>query len=160
MGSIFAYFCHLCHFCSLTFMDTDQNPVLKFKRHYTIVLVDDDKLILNTLKKQFDTWGTQILSAATPQEAKELLKKVTPDLVLLDLLLTEADGSTGILDYMQSQERLQTVPVIALTNLDKPELRDMLLKQGRIKEYLIKGNLSLDDLHKKVWSYLEPEKDV
>ena len=129
------------------------------KGHYIILIVDDDKLILNTLKKQFDTWNTQIMSAATPQEAKELLKKVTPDLVLLDLLLSETDGSSGVMDYMQSQSRLQNVAVIALTNLDKPELRDMLLKQGRIKEYLIKGSLNLDDLNKKVWSYLEPSAD-
>ena len=126
------------------------------KGHYIILIIDDDKLILNTLRKQFDAWGTQIMSAATPREAKELLKKVTPDLVLLDLLLTEAEGSSGVLDYMQSQDRLQNVPVIALTNLDKPELRDMLLKQGRIKEYLIKGTLNLDQLYKTVWSYLEP----
>ncbi len=129
------------------------------KGHYIILIIDDDKLILNTLKKQFDAWGTQIMSAATPQEAKEFLKKVTPDLVLLDLLLTEADGSSGVLDFMQGQDRLQNVPVIALTNLDKPELRDMLLKQGRIKEYLVKGTLNLDQLYKTVWSYLEPEGD-
>jgi two-component system response regulator VicR len=127
------------------------------KQRHTILVIDDDKLILNTLKEQFETWGTEIFSAATPQEAKDQLAKIIPDLVILDLLLTKEDGSTGILDYIQSQDRLRQVPVIVLTNLDKPELKQMLLAQGTIKEYLIKGNLNLEDLHKIVWGYLEPE---
>ena len=128
--------------------------------HHTILVIDDDKLILNTLKKQFETWHTDIFGASTPQEAKDLLARLVPDLIILDLLLTRDDGSTGILDFLQSDVNLKNVPVLALTNLDKPELKEMLLGQGSVKEYLIKGNLSLDELHKKVWGYLEPEKDV
>ncbi len=124
--------------------------------HHTILIIDDDKLILNTLTKQFESWGTDVYGAATPEQAKELLQKITPELIILDLLLTQSDGSTGILDYMKSESRLENIPVIALTNLDKPELKDMLLAEGRIKEYLIKGSLNLDDLYEKVWSYLEP----
>ena len=122
----------------------------------TILIVDDDKLILNTLKKRFETWDTAVLSASTPKEAKEVLSQNTPDLVILDLLLTEAEGSSGVLDFMQGLERLREVPVIVLTNLDKPELRDMLLSQGRVKEYLIKGSLNLDDLFDKAWNYIDP----
>ncbi|MDE2311902.1 MAG: response regulator [Patescibacteria group bacterium] len=126
--------------------------------HHTILIIDDDKLILNTLRRQFETWGTNVIAAATPAEAKHQLEQGTPDLVVLDLLLTEADGSSGVLDFMQSQDRLRGVPVIALTNLDKPELKQMLLSEGRVKEYLIKGSLNLDELFKKVWGYLEPGK--
>lgn len=126
--------------------------------HHTILIIDDDRLILNTLKKQFESWSMDVFSASTPEEAKEQLSKFVPDLVILDLLLTKTDGSSGVLDFMQSQERLAKVPVIVLTNLDKPELKNMLLSQNRIKEYLIKGSLDLDDLHRKVWTYLEPEK--
>ena len=126
--------------------------------HYTILIIDDDKLILNTLKRQLESWELDVSLAATPAEAKNFLAGQTPDLVLLDLLLTEADGSTGVLDYMQGDQRLKAVPVIVLTNLDKPELKNMLLKQGIIKEYLTKGSLNLDELHKTIWGYLEPGK--
>ncbi|HVY68254.1 MAG TPA: response regulator [Patescibacteria group bacterium] len=123
---------------------------------HTILMVDDDVLILNTLKQRFETWETEVYAAATPEEAKKILATVTPEVVVLDLLLTKEDGSTGILDFLQSQPRLQQVPVIVLTNLDKPELKQMLLDQG-VKEYLIKGSLTLDDLYGKVRSYLEPD---
>ncbi len=124
---------------------------------HTILIVDDDNLILNTLQKRFDTWDIVALSAKTPEEAKAILEKTTPDLLLLDLLLTSEDGSSGILDYMKSQPRLADVPVIILTNLDKPELKQLLLSQG-VKEYFIKGTMSLDDLYNKVVSYLEPKE--
>ncbi len=122
---------------------------------HVILLVDDDPLILKTLQQQFDGWEMEVYSAKSPQEAREVMEKVTPELVVLDLILTKEDGSSGILDYMKSQQRLTDVPVIVLTNLDKPELKDMLLKRG-VKEYLIKGSMSLDELQMKVLSYLEP----
>lgn len=124
---------------------------------HTILMVDDDELILNTLKERFATWETEVYTAKTPEEAKQLLDQITPEVVILDLLLTKEDGSAGILDYIKSKEHLQNIPVLVLTNLDKPELKQMLLGQG-VKEYLIKGSMTLDDLYKKVAGYLEPEK--
>jgi len=124
---------------------------------HTILIVDDDSLIINTLKARFATRETEIYTASTPEEAKGILEKLVPEVLLLDLLLTKDDGSQGILDYMKSQERLVNVPVLILTNLDKPELRDMLLSQG-VKEYILKGSLSLDELYEKVLGYLEPKK--
>ena len=123
--------------------------------NHSLVLIDDDELILNTLRKQFDGWNMQVYPAHTPAEAKDILAKLTPDIILLDLVLTQGDGAEGILDYIKSQDRLANVPVLVLTNLDKPEMKEMVLSQG-VKEYLIKGSLSLEDLHDKVVSYLEP----
>lgn len=121
-------------------------------------MVDDDILILNTLKKRFATWETEVYAASGPEEAKKILETVTPEVVILDLLLTKDDGSSGVMDFLRSQDRLQNIPVIVLTNLDKPELKQMLLSQG-VKEYLIKGSMTLDDLYNKVQGYLEPVKN-
>lgn len=125
---------------------------------HSILIVDDDKLILNTLQKRFASWDIEVYPAGTPEAAKSLLEKFTPEAVLLDLLLTREDGSSGVLDYMKSQERLQNVPVLILTNLNKPELKEMLMAQHNVKEYLIKGSLTLDDIYDKVMEYLEPKK--
>jgi DNA-binding response OmpR family regulator len=122
---------------------------------HTLLIVDDDKLILNTLKKKFETIEFNVFAASDPQEAKEVMEKYRPDLVILDLLLTRDDGSQGILDYLKSRPDLESVPVIALTNLDKPELKEMLLRQG-VREYLIKGSLDLDALYAKVKEYVAP----
>ena len=123
---------------------------------HAILLVDDDALIINTLAKRFSTRDIELYTANNPEEAKAVLEKVVPELVILDLLLTKEDGSQGILDKLKSDPRLQNIPVIVLTNLDKPELKDILLAQG-VKEYVIKGSISLDDLYEKVLGYLEPK---
>ena len=125
---------------------------------HSILIIDDDALIITTLKKRFATRETEIFTAGTPEEARIILEKLVPEIVILDLLLTKDDGSTGIMDYLKSQERLQNVPVIILTNLDKPELKQVLLSQG-VKEYLVKGSLTLDQLYEKVLGYLEPKEE-
>src|ERR1700722_14500244 len=101
---------------------------------HIILVVDDDRLILNTLKERFSGWEYEVFGAHSPTEAKQILSNLTPDVILLDLLLTASDGSQEILDYMKSQDRLANVPVLVLTNMDKPELREIMLKQG-VKEY-------------------------
>ncbi len=123
---------------------------------HIVLIIDDDNLILTTLKKRFSTQNVESFTACTPEEAKQLLAKITPELVILDLLLTKEDGSSGVLDYMKSEERLNQVPVLVLTNLDKPELRNMMLAERNVKEYLIKGSMTLDDLYNKTLGYLEP----
>ncbi len=126
---------------------------------HIVLLIDDDALIINTLKQRFATREIELFTAGSPEEAKSILEKITPQIVVLDLLLTREDGSSGVLDKLKSQERLKHIPVLVLTNLDKPELRTMLLGQG-VKEYLIKGSLSLDELYEKVLSYLEPKEET
>ena len=123
---------------------------------HTILLIDDDILILNTLKKRFETWDINVFTASTPEQAKAVLEKNVPEVVVLDLLLTKDDGSSGILDFMKSSEALARVPVLILSNLDKPELKEMMLKEQGVKEYIIKGSITLDDLYDKVVGYLEP----
>ena len=127
---------------------------------HIVLIIDDDNLILTTLKKRFSTQNVESFTARTPEEAKQLLAKITPELVILDLLLTKEDGSSGVLDYMKSEERLNQVPVLVLTNLDKQELRNMMLAEKNVKEYLIKGSMTLDDLYNKTLGYLEPNSST
>lgn len=124
---------------------------------YSILLVDDDPLILTTLQKRVESWEINVFTAKAPEEAKSLLVKTVPDVVVLDLLLTSEDGSSSIIDYMKSRPDLMQVPVLILTNLDKPDLKEMLFAQG-VKEYLIKGSMSLDDIYNKIISYLKPKQ--
>ena len=98
---------------------------------HTILIIDDDALIVNTLRKRFNTFGIEVYGANTPQEAKNVLEKIVPEVVILDLLLTEEDGSEGVLDFLKSQERLENVPVLILTNLDKPELGRFIKSRGK-----------------------------
>lgn len=124
---------------------------------HTILIVDDDQLILKTLAERFSTWDLTVYQAKSPEEAKQMLERYKPEIVLLDLLLTKDDGAVDVMDFMKTKPELQNIPVIVLTNLDKPDLQHIVLTQG-VKEYLVKGKVSLDEVHEKVMGYLEPQK--
>ena len=121
------------------------------------MLVDDDDLILGTLKKRFETFDNQVYTASTEDEAKKILSEVTPEVLVLDLLLKNENGSSDILSFIRGESRLQNMVVLVLTNMDKPGLKDSLLAEG-VKEYLIKGSIPIDELYEKVMGYLEPGK--
>ena len=124
---------------------------------HIIMLVDDDDLILGTLKKRFETFDNQVYTASTEDEAKKILSEVTPEVLVLDLLLKNENGSSDILSFIRGESRLQNMVVLVLTNMDKPGLKDSLLAEG-VKEYLIKGSIPIDELYEKVMGYLEPGK--
>ena len=126
---------------------------------HVILIVDDDKLVVDTLKKRFDNWGMIVYTANTAVEAKSVLDKVTPEVVILDLILENDESSQNILNYMKSQDRLRGIPILVLTNLDQPEMKNLLLSQG-VKEYIVKGTLTLDQIYDKVMSYLEPKNQA
>ncbi len=122
---------------------------------HTLLIIDDDNLILNTLRENFSRMPGEIFTAQTVSQAKDLLGRIKPEVVLTDLLLPKATGAGEIMDFMKADPALAQVPVLIFTNLDTPELRQTMAEKGA-KEYMIKGSFSLDDLFNRVMQYLEP----
>lgn len=57
-----------------------------------ILVVEDDPIIRQTLDDVLSTRGHRVRTAATGAEAEERLADTRPDLVILDLVLPDADG--------------------------------------------------------------------
>ena len=79
-----------------------------------IVIIDDEpdivELVSVNLKKAgFDTRGFSNLESFL-----SFLKKQTPDLVILDLMLPDADG-LEICKYLKKKDELSSIPIIMLT---------------------------------------------
>ena len=60
----------------------------------SILVVDDDATIRDTLAEFFDALGFRVRAAATASEARRLAAADAPDLALVDLRLPDADGLT------------------------------------------------------------------
>jgi DNA-binding response OmpR family regulator len=58
----------------------------------TIMLVDDDPDMRRTLTRALETSGYSVVGASTAAEGRGLLVELHPDLIILDLVLPDADG--------------------------------------------------------------------
>ena len=92
----------------------------------TILLVEDDKNILNANKGILEWEGFTVLCAATLKEARALLRRYTPDALVLDISLPDGSG----LAFCQEIRTATTAPVLFLTALDE---------KSRIIEGLVAG---------------------
>ena len=99
-------------------------PSVRSVRPVSILIADDDyghrRMLEIVLKaKHFDVVGAQ-----DGQEALDLLRDHTPDLMILDVDMPYASGF-DVVDQARSDERLRDVPMIIMTGqaLEKIEAR-------------------------------------
>lgn len=89
-----------------------------------IVLVVDDETSLRLLcRVNLELDGHTVYDAGTLSEARELLERVTPDVLLLDVHLGNEDG-LELLDEVRSLELPTRVVLISGTSEVGPALRD------------------------------------
>ncbi len=76
-----------------------------------ILIVDDERKIVQGLVAYFQQAGFETLAAYDGRSALDLARREQPDLILLDLMLPEIDG----LDVCRQIRRDSAVPIIMLT---------------------------------------------
>jgi CheY-like chemotaxis protein len=86
-----------------------------------ILIVDDDRDSAEALTRFLARSGHQVESKTNGHEALDQIIHHTPDLLILDLLMPELDG-TGLLGIIRSYLRLRKLPVIVLTALSTSPL--------------------------------------
>jgi two-component system response regulator MprA len=109
----------------------------------TIVVVDDEETICETLKDVLEEEGFAVEIAGDGVEALELLRamSVLPRMIILDLLMPRMDGNT-VLTTMRADPALADIPVVISTSdpsrapsgvliMRKPVDLDMLLDTVR-----------------------------
>ena len=77
----------------------------------TILVVDDDKKIVDLVSLYLKRDGYSVLAAFDGQEALDVARRKQPDLIVLDLLLPELNG-TDVCRLLRAESR---VPIIMLT---------------------------------------------
>ena len=77
----------------------------------TVLVVDDEPKIRNTVRVFLEQDRYGVLMAATGQEAIEVASRLKPDLVVLDLMLPDLPGE----EVARSLRAVSEVPIIMLT---------------------------------------------
>jgi len=79
-----------------------------------ILVIDDEEDIRELLKFNLENEGYSVSSVATGEEALDSVRKLFPDLIILDLMLPGIDG-LEVCKKIKSDEQLQHIPVLMLT---------------------------------------------
>jgi len=89
-------------------------PEITGKIQPTILVVDDDKDIVETIKGNLELDGYEVLSAFNGRSGVDMAKRCRPDLIILDLNLPDIDG----IKACQIIRREFDFPIIMLTARD------------------------------------------
>jgi len=97
----------------------------------TILLVDDDEVILESMADFLSSQGYQLVLARSGKELVELAPEIRADLILTDIQMPGMDGIQAIRQIRAAPDAyLQQVPIIAVTALAMPGDETMCLSAG------------------------------
>jgi signal transduction histidine kinase/DNA-binding response OmpR family regulator len=111
----------------------------------TVLIVEDDELTRSMLESLLTKKGWLVRTAINGAEALTSVKEVSPDLILLDLMMPEVDGFE-FLKILRTEEQWQSIPVVVLTarnlseterNLLANDAQNVLQKGAYDKDYLL-----------------------
>jgi signal transduction histidine kinase/DNA-binding response OmpR family regulator len=95
----------------------------------TILIVDDDTDTLFTIGEFMKELNYDTLYAHNGTECLLMLNHITPDLILLDIMMPQMDGFETI-KRIRSENRFIDLPVIALTAYAMLDNKDVITKNG------------------------------
>jgi CheY-like chemotaxis protein len=82
---------------------------------FTILVIDDDSLVLGTLTELLRAHGYRVLEATKGHEGLELTRAERPDLILVDYHMPEMDG-LAVVGALKSDTMTRGIPVVAFTS--------------------------------------------
>lgn len=83
----------------------------------TILIVEDDDVFRHSVAETASTFGFQIIEASTGEMALEILHRLTPSAILLDIKLPGISG-LGLLELVKQMPHLRHVPIHMISALD------------------------------------------
>jgi DNA-binding response OmpR family regulator len=113
-----------------------------------ILIVEDDVFLADLYKTKFTLEGFKVSVAYDGEKGLEAVKKVMPDIVLLDLVLPKLSGF-DILKAVKADKETKDIPVILLTNLSQKSDVETGLKLGA-NDYLIKAHFMPSEVVEKI----------
>ena len=118
----------------------------------TILLVEDDIFLSSLLKTRLEKEGLVVNLTKTSDEALANLKQASPDLILMDIILPGKSGFEAM-EQIAAEPSASKIPVMIISNLGQ-ESDIARGKQLGAVEYLVKAQTPIDELVKRVLSFL------
>lgn len=108
---------------------------------YKILLVDEDQMIADIYKKNFESAGFEVLNAVDGKEALKLASEEKFDLILLDMVLPGMSGIDVLKELRGNSIYDKDLKVIILSNLRKDD-NEKEAKENGASEFIEKTQYS------------------
>lgn len=118
-----------------------------------ILIIEDDYFIRELYERQLKKRGYDVISAADGAEGLVKAAEVTPQLILLDIMLPKLNG-LDLLGTLKAKPETKDIPVVLLTNLGQESVIKEGFKLGA-KGYLIKSAYTPEQIMTEVESFLQ-----
>ena len=103
-------------------------------RKRKVLMVDDDPAMLESFDVLLQSWGFDVLQAADAREAKELVDRHDPDIVISDVVMPEISGLELLRDLKAGNPQR---PVLLITARGSIDMAVEAIKQGA-RDFLTK----------------------
>jgi len=103
----------------------------------TIVCVEDEPEMVDLIRLILSRKGFEVLGAGTGVEGLDLIRKRSPDLVLLDLMMPDMDG-WEVYQQMKAGEKTRDIPVIVVTAKAQSIDKVLGLHIAKVDDYIAK----------------------
>jgi len=118
-----------------------------------ILVAEDDRFLSNAYRIKLTKLGYEVTVMSDGEQVMKYLKDNMPDLILLDLIMPIKDGFETLKE-IRSQIKFKKLPIIVASNLGQREDVKKATEMGAT-DYIVKSDLSLQELVDKIHSYLE-----
>jgi len=100
-------------------------PVKTMSEPKQVLIIDDDGDFVSAIQSLLEFSGYRVRSARNGRDGIQLAKTIQPDLVLLDVMLSERTEGFFVLQEMRRVPVLSQTPVIVLSSIysDEPVFR-------------------------------------
>lgn len=105
-----------------------------------IAIIEDDLAISTMYRIKFEAEGYIVDTAANGKLGLALVEDMKPDIILLDLMMPEMDG-TEMLTALRKTTWGKQIPVIILTNMGEQEAPEILKSLG-VKRFIVKAEMT------------------
>lgn len=125
------------------------------KNKNTVLIIEDEEILLELLKEKLERAGYVVEVAKDGVSGLEKIRKIKPDLVLLDVVLPKMNGF-DVLEELNKDGTLPGLPIIVISNSGQPVEIERADKLGA-RDYLIKLNFDPDEVLQKVNNFFHAE---
>jgi len=84
------------------------------KRSLTVLIVEDDDELRDILHAEFELEGLTVLTATDGSEAVTTVRRLKPDLILMDIMMPVMNGIEAT-EIIKSDEETKHIPIVMLT---------------------------------------------